>query len=98
MAVWYSAAGFDRQILIPRTQTGKTLLQFYKDRRTEAELASREQLHRQLGVWVPEDDGGKVNPFGKSFDQRENDDVFQSNRKVANKCIYLLCEDMLLIW
>jgi hypothetical protein len=89
MALRYAASGFGREMLIPRTQTASHLLDFFKIHRNKDELAEREQLHRQLGVWVEEDTGGKDNPFGTDYDVQENDIVFQNSPRVADRCIFL---------
>jgi hypothetical protein len=73
-------------MLIPRSQTAKYLLDFFKIHRTQKELAEREQLHRQLGVWVQEDTGGKENPFGKDYSDHENDIMWHISPKVADTC------------
>ena len=73
-------------MLIPRTQTSRHLLDFFKLHRTREELIEREQLHRQLGLWVPDDTGGKDNPFGKDFDPRESENVFMDSSRVADRC------------
>ena len=89
MAVNYAASPFNRQMIVPRTQTADTLLEFFKSHRTEAELAQREKLRRQLGVWVEEDTGGKENSFAKDFDGAENEVIFKHSTIVADKCISL---------
>jgi hypothetical protein len=86
MALRYATSGFNHQILVPRTQTANNLLDFFKLHRTQTELAEREQLHRQLGVWVAEDTGGKENPFAKDYDVRENDRIVQTSPRVNDKC------------
>lgn len=86
MAVRYASSGFNQQILVPRTQTTNNLLDFFKLHRTQVELAEREQLHRQLGVWVEEDTGGKENPFAKDYDVRENDRIVLTSPRVNDKC------------
>ena len=86
MALRYAASGFNREMLVPRTQTAKDLLDFYKMHRTPKELADREQLHRKLGVWVEEDTGGKSNPFGTDYKSQENENVFGNSPTVADKC------------
>jgi len=86
MALRYATSGFNRQILVPRTQTANNLLDFFKMHRTQTELAEREQLHRQLGVWVEEETGGKENPFARNFDVRENDRIVELSPRVSDKC------------
>jgi hypothetical protein len=86
MALRYAASGFGRQMLIPRAQVALNLLEFFKMHRNKEELAEREQLHKQLGLWVEEDTGGKDNPFGKLYDPEENEVVFRKSAKVADKC------------
>jgi CRISPR/Cas system CMR-associated protein Cmr3 (group 5 of RAMP superfamily) len=86
MALRYATSGFNHQILVPRTQTANNLLDFFKTHRTQTELAEREQLHRQLGVWVAEDTGGKENPFAKDYDVKENDRIIQTSPRVNDKC------------
>lgn len=63
--------------------------------RNKDELTEREQLHKQLGLWVEEDTGGKDNPFGTDYDVKESDIVFQNSPKVADKCMFLyhFCAD-----
>jgi hypothetical protein len=90
MALYLAASGFNWAMLIPRTQTARNLLEFFKVHRTQAELADREQLHKDLGVWVEEDTGGKDNPFGKGYDVYENEIVWQVSPRVADKCTILL--------
>jgi hypothetical protein len=87
LALRYAAAGFNRVMLIPRTQTVSNLLEFFKLHRTQAELAQREQLHRELGVWVEEDNGGRENPFGKDYHVKENEIIWQVSPRVSDKCI-----------
>jgi hypothetical protein len=85
----FAAAGFGRAMLIPRAQTAHNLLEFFKLHRTQTELAEREQLHRELGVWVEEDTGGKENPFGRPYDVHENEILWQVSPRVADKCMFL---------
>jgi hypothetical protein len=87
MALRYAAIGMGREILVPRTQTSDHLLDFFKSHRTQTELAEREQLHRQLGVWLEEDTGGKENPFATDYVMHDNDDVFQISTQTAEKCM-----------
>jgi len=94
MALRYATSGFNRQILVPRTQTANNLLDFFKMHRTQTELAEREQLHRQLGVWVEEDTGGKDNPFAKDYDVRENDRITQLSPRVNDKCEFPVGSDV----
>jgi hypothetical protein len=86
MALRYTASGFNREMLVPRTQTANYLLDFFKMHRTPKELADREQLHRHLGLWVEEDTGGKSNPFGTDYKEAENQIVFENSPTVADKC------------
>ena len=95
MALRYAGSGFNREMLVPRTQTAKNLLDFFKMHRTPKELADREQLHRQLGVWVEEDTGGKSNPFGTGYKEQENEMVFQNSLRVADKCTSLDCGELM---
>jgi hypothetical protein len=97
MALHLAASGFDRAMLIPRSQTASNLLEFFKIHRTEAELADRERLHKELGVWVEEDTGGKDNPFGKGYDVHENEILWQISPRVADKCTGLLKQANLLV-
>ena len=89
MALRFAASGFGREMIVPRTQTSSNLLEFYKMHRTPQELAAREQLHRQLGVWVEAETGGKTNPFGTVYSIDENEHVFEPSRKVASTCLFL---------
>ena len=86
MATRYAASGFNKAVLIPRCQTSGNLLDFYKSHRTKAQLAAREQLHKQLGYWVEEDTGGKESPFATDFSSHENESVFQNSPRVADRC------------
>lgn len=88
MALRYAASGFGREMLVPRTQTSDNLLEFFKIHRTTEEMAEREHLHRQLGVYIEEDTGGKENPFAMDYDPRENEIVFQISPRVADRCTY----------
>jgi hypothetical protein len=88
MALRYAASGFGREILIPRTQTADNLLEFFKIHRTTDEMAEREQLHRQLGLYVEEDTGGKENPFAVDYDPRENEQLFEISPRVADRCTF----------
>jgi hypothetical protein len=74
-------------MMIPRSQTANNLLAFFKSHRTQAELLDREQLHKQLGFWVEEDNGGKENPFATDYDERENEIVFETTPTVSERCI-----------
>jgi hypothetical protein len=87
MAVRLAEAGFNRAMLIPRSQTAGNLLDFFKLHRTQAELAEREQLHRQLGLWTEEDTGGRQNPFAKDYLPGENEIVWDVSPTVADRCI-----------
>lgn len=82
----YAASGFGREILIPRTQTSDNLLEFFKMHRTMDEMAEREQLHRQLGLYLEEETGGKENPFAVDYDPRENQHLFEISPRVADRC------------
>ena len=86
MAVRYAAAGFNRAMLVPRSQTAGTLLDFFKLHRTFTERAEREQLHRQLGLWVPEDTGGRDNPFARDYEHEENDIMWMISPRLADRC------------
>jgi hypothetical protein len=86
MALRYAASGFGREMLVPRAQTAGNLLEFFKIHRTTKEMTEREQLHRELGVYVEEDTGGKENPFAMDYDPAENEIVFQRSPRVADKC------------
>ena len=90
MALRYASSPFNRMMMVPRTQTGGNLLDFFKLHRTQAELSEREQLHRQLGYWTEDDNGGKENPFATEYNDRENDIVFKATPKVSEKCIFRL--------
>ena len=49
-------------------------------------MTEREQLHRQLGMYVEEDTGGKENPFAMDYDPHENDVVIKISPRVAERC------------
>jgi len=74
-------------MLIPRTQTASNLLDFFKLHRSDTELAEREKLHKELGVWMEEDNGGRENPFGKDFQVKENEIVWHLSSRVGDKCM-----------
>jgi hypothetical protein len=94
MAVRLAAAGFNRALLIPRCQTAGNLLDFFKLHRTQAELTEREELHRQLGMWVEEDNGGRENPFATDYLPPENEIVWESSSRVSDRCrSYWECAD-----
>jgi len=86
MALRYAASGFGREILVPRTQSAGNLLEYFKIHRTTEEMTEREQLHRQLGMYVEEDTGGKENPFAMDYDPHENDVVIKISPRVADRC------------
>jgi hypothetical protein len=90
MAVRLTAAGFNRALLVPRCQTAGSLLDFFKLHRTQAELTEREELHRQLGMWVEEDNGGRENPFATDYLPPENEIVWEISSRVADRCRSLL--------
>lgn len=87
MALRYAAAGFGREMIVPRCQTSSNLLDFFKLHRTPEELAAREQLHRDLGLWVEEDTGGRGNPFGTEYNTQESDFVFSISPRVSDTCM-----------
>ena len=86
MALRYTASGFGREMLVPRTQTAENLLEYFKIHRTTEEMTEREQLHRQLGMYVEEDTGGKENPFATDYDPHENDIITKISPRVADRC------------